>query len=248
MTITGGLGLQSFCLRGYKTTPEVIAKLKDCGLSSIELWSGHADFSDASGYDSIVEQYEQAGVKIASTGANSFANNEAKERGYFEFAKRAGSKHMTVNFDMNTMPECFRTAEKLAEEYDMTLGIHNHGGHHWLGSVQALSYVLANTGERVGLTLDTAWAIDAAEDPVKMARKFADRLYGVHLKDFVYSRERKHEDVIVGSGIFDLRGFSDVLEDAGFDGVVVIEYEGDVDNPVPALKQCVAEIRKTAIQ
>ena len=167
MKINGGLGLQSFCLRGYKSTAEVIARLKECGLASIELWGGHADFADAAGYDAIVEQYEHAGVAIVSTGANTLANNEEKERDYFKFARRAGSKLMTVNFDMNTLPDCFRTAEKLAEEFDMRLGIHNHGGHHWLGSVQALSYVLGNTSKRIGLTLDTGHTHDRACERVE---------------------------------------------------------------------------------
>jgi hypothetical protein len=35
-----------------------------------------------------------------------------------------------------------------------------------------------------------------------------------------------------------------VLKSANFSGPLVIEYEGDVENPVPALKECAAALKK----
>ena len=243
MNIVGDLGLQSFCLRGFKDNKEAISRLKECGVSSIELCNVHVDFADKASSQSVIDQYRQAGVTVVSTGVNGLANNEEKERPYFEFLKKAGVKTMSIDFDIDTIPDCFRTAEKLSEEYDVRLGIHNHGGHHWLGSVEALSYVMKNTSERIGLVLDTGWCIDSGEDPNRMAKAFSDRLYGIHYKDFVYTRERKHRDVVVGTGILDLPAFTATLDEVGFNGFAVIEYEGDVDNPVPALTECVAAIR-----
>jgi hypothetical protein len=34
------------------------------------------------------------------------------------------------------------------------------------------------------------------------------------------------------------------LKQVNFSGPLVIEYEGDVENPVPALKECAAELKK----
>jgi sugar phosphate isomerase/epimerase len=76
-----------------------------------------------------------------------------------------------------------------------------------------------------------------------MAREFADRLYGVHLKDFVYDPSRHPEDVIIGEGNLELHDFLMALDDIGFDGTFVLEYEGDVEDPVPALKQCVGAVK-----
>jgi inosose dehydratase len=247
MTVTNGLGIQSFCFRAFKEHEDVISKLKECGVSAIELCAAHADFSDSGSFDDIIGMYKSAGVDIVSIGVQGFADEEAKERLYFDFAKKAGARFMSVDFDINTFPACFRTAENLAGEYDMHLGIHNHGGRHWLGPVKMLEYVMANTNERIGLCLDTAWALDSSEDPVKMAEVLADRLYGVHLKDFVFGPDGKPEDVVVGTGNLDLEGLVEKMENADFDGYAVIEYEGDVDNPVPALKKCVEAINKTSI-
>jgi sugar phosphate isomerase/epimerase len=126
----------------------------------------------------------------------------------------------------------------------MKLGIHNHGGYDWLGNSTILKYIFSRTGKRIGLHLDTAWAIDAKQNPVEMAEKFADRLHGVHVKDFVYDRARNPEDVIIGTGNLDLPKLVQTLKQSNFSGPLVIEYEGDVENPVPALKKCVAELKK----
>ncbi len=76
-----------------------------------------------------------------------------------------------------------------------------------------------------------------------MAEKFIDRLVGVHVKDFVFDRARQSEDVIIGTGNLDLPKFIAVLNQANFAGPLVIEYEGDEKNPVPALSECVTKLR-----
>ena len=38
-----------------------------------------------------------------------------------------------------------------------------------------------------------------------------------------------------------------MLVKVGFDGPAILEYEGDVDAPVPALTKCVEAIRNAAV-
>jgi hypothetical protein len=92
--------------------------------------------------------------------------------------------------------------------------------------------------------LACAWALDAGEDPVKMIEEFGPRLALVHLKDFVFDRARKPEDVVVGTGNLSLPKVATALASSGFAGELVLEYEGDVANPVPALAACVQAIRR----
>jgi hypothetical protein len=47
----------------------------------------------------------------------------------------------------------------------------------------------------------------------------------------------------VGTGNLDLPQLLKNLEAVNFGGYAVLEYEGDVENPVPALKECVAAVR-----
>lgn len=244
MDISQNLGVQSYCFRGFKDNEKVLSLVKQCGLSKIELCAAHADFTDEKTFDKIISLYKNGGVDIISIGVQSFKNDEAGETLFFEFAKKAGATVITADFAVDSVPGSFRMAEKLADRYDIKIAIHNHGGTHWLGSSTMLRNVFANTSERIGLCLDTAWALDSGEDPIAMAEAFSNRLYGVHIKDFVFDRARKPEDVVVGQGNLELKKLLATLREADFDGACVLEYEGDVNNPVPAITQCVAAVRE----
>lgn len=236
------LGLQSFCLRGITDNEAVAKTVKACGLRRIEVCRVHTAFDDPDGFGALAGQYEAAGVPIVSIGVNKLDGDRTAATTLFECAKAAGLERMSVDFPLEGIDEALKVADELSERYGIKLGIHNHGGRHWLGSVTALRWVFGKTSSRVGLSLDTAWAIDSREDPVEMVREFGDRLHLVHIKDFVFGRDRTPEDVVVGTGTLDLRALDRAMTEAGFDGEAILEYEGDVDNPVPALRECVKAV------
>ncbi|MFW6212095.1 MAG: sugar phosphate isomerase/epimerase family protein [Spirochaetota bacterium] len=236
------LGVQSYCLRGIRSPSAVAEAVHECGLRRIELCAVHADFSAPEEFVEVAESYEKAGVKVVSIGVNRIGTSEEEARSLFECARAVGLSRMSVDFPLEGVDEACRIADSLSEEYGILLGIHNHGGKHWLGSSTALRWVFGKTSERIGLSLDTAWAIDSREDPVGMVKEFGARLHLVHLKDFLYEPDRTPRDVIVGSGNLRLRDFDIALADTGFSGEAILEYEGDVQDPVPALARCVTEI------
>lgn len=238
------LAVQSFCFRGFKEIPVLIERVKEIGLSRIELCDVHADFTDESGFAEIIETFRDADISIVSIGVQHFSNDEATEEKFFKFVKDAGGTTIGADFAADMVPESFRTAERLAGKYDINLGIHNHGGRDWLGSAQMLAAVFKQTSSRIGLMLDTAWALDSREDPLAMVDRFADRLYGLHVKDFVFDRARNPEDVVVGTGNLKLQELFVRLKDMNFAGNLILEYEGDVGNPVPALRECVEAIQR----
>lgn len=242
MKIEKGLAIQSWCFREMKTHDEVIKALKDCGVSNIELCGVHAKFGDPSTFEATIAPYRKAGIGIVSIGVEGLSNKPDDER-RFEFLKAAGVKFMSVDFNLSTIPQCLKTADALAEKYDIRLGIHNHGGRHWLGCAAMLQYVFNQTSERVGLCLDTGWALDSGEAPLKMIQTFAKRLHGLHVKDFIFDRAGNVQDVVSGTGNLNLGEIGSALDAAGFKGYLVIEYEGDSKNPVPAVRQCVTNVR-----
>lgn len=243
MNLATDLGVQSYCFRHFKDNAQVAQLVRECGLDKIELCAVHVNFEEENTFDGVIDIYRQAGVRIVSIGVQGANGEEEKERKYFEFARRAGARHMSVHFGAQTFPECYRVSEKLSEEYDVFVGVHNHGGYHWLGNSEMLARVFRDTNERIGLCLDTAWALDAKQNPVKMAEKFGDRLYGAHIKDFIFDRARNPEDVVVGTGNLDLPAFVQLANASSTLKFCVLEYEGDVENPVPALKECVEAVR-----
>lgn len=238
------LGVQSYCFRNTSENAKVAEMVKEIGLKRIELCRLHPDFAKVELHAPAIAAYKNAGVEIISTGVNKISGDIAADRLLFDFAKAAGSKVMSVNFSLATIDKELKSAEALAEEYDMKLGIHNHGGYHWLGQAEALAWVFSKSSPRVGLTLDTAWAIDAKQSPQKLAEEFASRLVNIHFKDFTYNPDRTHNDVPVGTGILNLKDFLATLEKVGYNGIGVLEYEGDPADPVPALKKCVSQMKQ----
>ncbi len=237
------LGLQSFCLRGFKDNDEAAAKTREAGLRRIELCGIHTGWDDAAAFGALSERYDAAGVKVVSIGVNKITGDVAADRRLFECAKAAGLTRMSIDFPLDGVDAAVAAADTLTEEYGIVAGIHNHGGRHWLGSRTALRWVFAKASPRIGLNLDTAWALDSRENPIEMVEEFGSRLHLVHIKDFVFDPDRTPRDVVVGTGNLSLPAFDAALSKVGFDGEAILEYEGDVDNPVPALAECVAAVK-----
>jgi inosose dehydratase len=238
------LGVQSYCFREFRDNAAVSRMVKELGCPSIELCGVHVDFQKPVAFAGAIAAYRDRGIAIAATGVNRITGREREDRNLFEFLKACGAPAMSVDFAPDGLDEALASAECLSEEYGVRCAVHNHGGRHWLGSAQALSYLFGRASARIGLCLDTAWALDSREDPVDMVEKFGHRLYAVHLKDFIFDRARRPEDVVVGTGNLDLAKLDAKLRAVGFGGSAIIEYEGDAKNPMPALRQCVEAVRQ----
>jgi inosose dehydratase len=246
MNVSKRLSVQSYCFRNFTDNAKVAQMIKDCGLSHVELFGSgiHGNYEDPAGFAATAKIYQDAGITVDALGVAGFAGDEAKERKYFESITAAGANLISCSFDIHRLPDCLRVAEKLGEEFDVRIAIHNHGGQDWLGNSDALSWVFGQTSDRIGLCLDTAWALAANANPQAMAEKFADRLYGLHIKDFVFDRAGHPEDVVVGTGNLDLPKLLKFLQGLDHLGWVALEYEGDADNPCPAITECVKAVRR----
>lgn len=235
------LGIQSWCFRGFKSHEAVIKALKECGVSRLEISGAHYEPAKETDHKAIVDLYKKGGVTISAYGVCGISSDEAKSRANFDFAKAAGNKVLNVAFGNGGL----QMADRLAKEYGIKAAIHNHGRQDKDGALWRIEEHLANSSPNVGLCLDTAWMLDSGEDPIAVAKKFKDRLYAVHVKDFVFKPNGKPEDVVVGTGNLDLKGLLAFLVEIDFGGVFTLEYEGDINDPVPATRKCVEAIRKT---
>lgn len=234
------LGIQSYCFRGFSEPEKLVAGLRECGVDKLELCGVHWDMAKNPDPADVLSAYESAGVAVSAFGVHGIGADEAAARPVFEMAKAAGFPTVSADIREGGLP----VAEKLCEEYGKKIAIHNHGRKHRYGPAWALAELFSRASMNVGLCLDTAWALDSGDDPLAVAQRFRERLYGLHLKDFVFDRAGKPEDVVVGEGNLDLPGMAQFLQETGFDGYLTLEYEGDVDNPVPALKKCCERIRE----
>ncbi len=243
--MTRKLAVQSYCYRGFTTPGGLIDKVRETGLSLVELCGVHADFADRAGFPRRIAELARGGIEVMSIGVNQLNGDAAHDRPFFESARDAKLSVMSVDIDIESAPRSFMALDAMAELFDVRLAIHNHGGKHWLGNAAALRWVFGRTSRRIGLNLDTAWALHAHEDPIALARDFADRLFLVHVKDFTFDAHGEPSDVVVGTGSLDLGELDRVITGSPELRGVVLEYEGDVANPVPALRDCVARIRES---
>jgi len=242
--IADRLAVQSYCYRGFKPLDELLDCVKRTGMTRLELCAVHVDFNDESTFENVVSTCNDAGIEIVQIGVETFTDDQAHARKRFEFSKLAGNKIISCHFKPDSFDKAHPMVTRLCDEYDIDVAIHNHGGYHWLGNMEMLEYVFSQVSPRIGLCLDTAWALDAKHNPVKMAEKFIDRLKSTHIKDFTFQPDRQGVDTIVGAGNLDLPGLLKLLSEHNYAGPAILEYEGDINDPVPALKQCVAAVQK----
>ncbi len=235
------LGIQSYCFREFRTIPSLIGALKQVSLPFVEIFPGHVDYKhDRGKTDAAIAQIRDAGISVTAYGGVTITKDERDARALCDFVSRNGIHDLSV---VTVDEGAIAMLEKLASEYGVRFCIHNHGKGNQFCSFQDVRSFLAKTSRCFGLCNDTAWFLDAGEDPVAAVHEFADRLYGVHVKDFRFDAKGKPIDVIVGTGGLDLPRFMKALKRVGFKGYMSLEYEGNPANPMADVLKCLEAIR-----
>ncbi|WP_421724386.1 myo-inosose-2 dehydratase [Bauldia sp.] len=117
--------------------------------------------------------------------------------------------------------------------------------HHHMGTVfetqREIDLLMANTGQAVGLLLDTGHLAFAGGDIAETTRRHGRRINHVHCKDLradVLKAVRQQDKsflagvlegvfTVPGDGFIDFYDFARVLADIGYEGWVVVEAEQD---------------------
>ena len=175
------MGLQSYTLRDFDTA----AALKHTvgfGLKYWESFSKHVPIATLpatiAGYK---KQLGDAGVQMIAYGVVGFDTNETKAREIFDFAKAMGL--MSISADPKQDKGTFDLLDKLVAEYDIAIGIHNHGPfHHYNKADDVLKWV-KDRHPKIGACVDTGHYLRSDENIVEVIEKFGARVFGVHFKD-----------------------------------------------------------------
>jgi sugar phosphate isomerase/epimerase len=231
------IGIQSYSLRNYPVD-EAIKISGELGFKSIEFFSGHFPLNSTPEQISDIKQKcAAAGLKVFAHGVNRFTKDHEKNRALFQFAKAAGLKNITADPDM----ESFDSLDKLVDEFDIRIAIHNHGPSHRYNTVVDVLNAVKGHDKRIGACADLGHFIRSGEDPVRVVRSLSDRLYGIHLKDFAEMKD-KTKGVILGKGHLDVDGVFRALEQVNFpaDGALSLEYEENPKDPIDDIRQCLA--------
>lgn len=237
------VGVQSWSFREFKTAEALSAKLKQVGVTATELCGVQANFGDVSQHDAPIATLKANGIRVFSMGVQTFTGNAAEERKWFEFAKKAGAKYISAHFRIDSFRDAVKVASGLSEAYGIKIAVHCHGGYMFGGSLDVLEHLVQIGGPYIGVNIDTAWCMQAAGKPVEWIKKLNKSVYGIHYKDFTFDRAGRWQETVVGEGNLPLAETVKALEDVGFGGFAVIEYEADPQDPAAAITRCVQAIR-----
>jgi inosose dehydratase len=234
------LGIQSYSLRSFPVD-KALADIHELGLHAVEFTGGHFPLdSDQKQIDQMNAALAKWEIKAMAHGVNGFGKDHEANRRIFDFAKQAGIR----NISADPTPEAFDSLDKLVEEYDIRIAIHNHGPGARYDKVDDVLKAIQGRHKLIGACADLGHYIRSAEDPVEVIRRLQGRLYGIHLKDFDEPKGNA-KGVILGKGQLDVVDVFKALKKVEFpaDGALSIEYEEHADNPMPDLRECVAVAR-----
>ncbi len=232
------LGIASYTFRNY-SLEDTIAMTQRLNIKNIALKSMHMPLeSSPKEIKAIADKIKAAGLSLYGAGVIYMKTPEEVNQA-FEYAKHAG---LQVIIGVPNI-ELLDLANKKVQEYDIKLAIHNHGpGDDLYASPATVYEKVQKLDKRIGLCIDIGHTQRIGQNPAKMAERFQDRLFDVHMKD-VNKAAAEGEPLEVGRGIIDIPGFLSTLKKINYRGNVAFEYEKDGDDPLAGLAESVGYVR-----
>jgi inosose dehydratase len=236
------LGVASYSLRTLGLD-EAIATVIALRMKNIALFRAHCNWEAASVDEcrAVGEKLKAAGLNLTGSGVINLPDDEAKCRKAFENVKAAGMQSMVCKPDLAALP----MVEKFAKEFDQKLAIHNHGPEDKVYPTPEVTWnAVKSLDSRIGLCIDVGHTARFGDDPTIALKKYAARLYDVHMKDSVaVVGAQRDVPVEVGAGRLKIPAMLRALLDINYNGVVAFEYEKVAGNPAIGLSESVGYVR-----
>jgi inosose dehydratase len=197
--------------------------VQSLGLHYVELHDGHLP-RDASPDRIARGQKALHDAGVTATGIyihDAFTEDEAVARPIFEFAKTMGFRYINGGPKRESLP----VLNRLVPEYGVLIAIHNHGPGARYETLEDVTSAL-DAHPNLRACIDIGHFARSRVDPVRAVQVLGARAAAIHVKDV----DAKGENMIVGEGTIDMPGLFGALRDSRFDGLLVLEYEGDFDN------------------
>ncbi|MHC4157679.1 MAG: family 16 glycoside hydrolase [Planctomycetota bacterium] len=190
----------------------------------------------------VKQKLSEAGLKLVNYGVVDLPNDEAECRKVFEFAKEMGIETLVSE----PPAEAFGMLDRLCEEYEINVAIHNHPkpSHYW--DPDMVLEVCKGRSKRIGACADTGHWARSGINPVEALKKLEGRIISLHLKDINEFGKRKAHDVIWGTGVCDVKAILKELDRQNFEGVFSIEYEHNWEKSLPEIRKSVEYFNKVA--
>lgn len=246
------LGMQAYSFNRF-TFVEAVEKTESLGLGWMEIYRNQT-FSDeypdvktnmdmsAEMRQLMKQRLEEAGIRVVNFGVVPLPNDEAECRKVFDFAKEMGIETIASE----PPEEALDMIERLAEEYQINVAIHNHPkpSHYW--NPETVLRVTEGRSSRIGACADTGHWMRSGIDPVEALKMLEGRIISLHLKDLNQFGVREAHDVPWGTGVANMQAILEELDRQGYRGTFSIEYEHNWENSVPEIQKSVAYFNSVA--
>ena len=238
------MGVQSYSLREFNTE-EAVRHISGMGLHYVEMYDKH--LAKAASDEQIADTLallKKAEIKLQGHGVHAFTKDHEANKKIFEFAKKAGVKTITAD----PAPDSFDSLDKLCEEYQIRIAIHNHGPGSRYSKIADTSTAVKGRHKFVGACIDCGHYIRSGEDPVKAVLELGPRVFAAHIKDEKEANTPASNNVVIGKGHLDVVGLFKALKEVKFpaEGSLSLEYEANPKNPIDEMKACI-EVAREAI-
>lgn len=238
------MGVQSYSLRGFDAT----TALKHTKTLGLKYWESFPQHIPVGTLPSQIKKHQamlaDAGVVLMAYGVVSFDANENAARQLFDFAKAMGIVSLSANPAKNK--PTFDLLDKLVEEYDVAIAIHNHGPGALYDKISDVEDMVKARHPKVGACVDTGHYLRSDEDPVDAIRRLGPRVFGVHLKDvktLTDNGKRQKRFTILGQGDLDVVGCLRALRELKYQNCMALEYEENPENPLSDIEACLQAVR-----
>lgn len=184
--------------------------------------------------------FENAGMTIVSGGVITLQDEDSSVlRHYFEYARRCGMPMIIAAPTHRTLS----AIEKLAKEFEIKVAIHNHGPEdHNFPTPQSVLEAVKSMDPCMGLCMDLGHSLRAGADVVKTINEAGSRLFDMHIKD-LRSASDKASQCDVGEGVMPIVTILKQLKAIKYRGCVNLEYEINVENPLPGMLHSMGYLR-----
>jgi L-ribulose-5-phosphate 3-epimerase len=221
------LGIQTYTFHKF-TLMETLQKTRQLGVRYIEAFTFQEmgkGFPDSTylNFDMSMESKALLKTELAKYNITLFAcgvvsyNDESDWRKFFEFAKEMGIKQVSAEPKLEDLD----MVEKLANEFNIEVAIHNHPNPSIYANPEVLLKALEGRSNLIGVCADIGHWKRVGADPLETLKRFKGRLKIIHLKDL----NDKMEDATWGTGVLPVKEVVNELILQDFNGLISVEYE-----------------------
>ncbi|AEL27524.1 sugar phosphate isomerase/epimerase family protein [Cyclobacterium marinum] len=246
------VGSQAYTFRLF-SLEETLEKLNSIGVKYVEMYPGQkisksgnetTDFTSitADGKAKIKALLNKYDIEAVAYGVVNASDEDLPK--LFDFAKELGIGILTSE----SKPNQFDQIEKLCEEYQIKLALHNHPVPSYYWHPEVASRMLEGRSELMGVCADIGHWVRSGLNPVDCLKQLEGRIISLHIKDLNKFGVRDAHDLPWGTGTSNVAGVLHELHRQGFEGAFSAEYEHNWENNLPDVEESIAYFKRVAAQ